>query len=507
MGISQSTPSGGTGDILLKLNAVIGLVGQASPLDTLLRSVLGYRPELRVKGRSSLDGIYTIAEPKDIAKSGLLIPSFQKDRKQRWVVREVKPEMIMSRFKKSDDSNRENIELSYMLIESILAITQLSLLSLKIQPNIVENVMRKNNVIIGTKSAGFSGDLIGETDSEGITDSTEQEFSVDYTRIFNLVKKYGLAREYRKDKNPINYNALFEVSDVFSDILGVITEANKSRRKTESNIYDSGETETSSTTSKTETPFHMALMVVLNSFSICRSNRRTITLLRLLERQKDGGIGIITKRMIQILNTKAMNDWLTKNPSESSRIAAIIRGLSNLSGNISATGPTPGSIFNQVLSKNIQNVIEHMKQVCAENPQFSYDMRLPVVETIQSKESSNILLQEKYSPEVKIGIRRIFDRFKNEEERMIADVLRAFSRLFIFTKTPIPDTLSIEFKYTKDGKEQIEYLCLMPSITKSNDPMRGIVNCFLQIISAYTSYIMRVLQIIRNTFTRTARIL
>ena len=111
MGGVQSS-SGQSAETLTKLNAVVGFVGQSSPLDSLLRSVLSYKPGLKAKGRSNMDGIYLISGPKEIQASGLLVPSFQGySKNKKWIVRETRPEMIQSRFPKSDLPTQNNIEL------------------------------------------------------------------------------------------------------------------------------------------------------------------------------------------------------------------------------------------------------------------------------------------------------------------------------------------------------------------------------------------------------------
>ena len=497
MGATQSTATGQSGETLTKLNAVIGLVGQSSPLDSLLRSILSYKPGLKTKGKANMDGIYVISGPKEIQESGLLIPSFQSSSKnKKWIVRETRPDMIQSRFPKSDIPTQNNIELSYILIETILAIVQLSLLSQKIRPETVKNVVRRNILASGT-TPSTEGTLT-ETNEE----DTKGKESADYSKIFQLAKRYALAREYRKDKNPLPYNAIFDVGEIYSEIISFITESNRKTKQPEESS-GSGNLEKLSETDS-ETPFHVSLSVILNNFSICRSNRRTITLLRLLEKGRDGGLGILSKRIIQILETKAMTEWLASNPSQGGRIVSMLRGMGGLSEEITKT--SPGGIMSQLMKKNIENVINHIKIVCSENPQFSLATTEPVMLYEEPKDTNNIILMEKYSPEIRIAIKRIFDKFKNEEVRLQTEILGAFMKLFMFSKTPIQNTLSIGFNYKKDGKDEVEYLSIRPSITNSSNPMNSIVSCFIDMASIYSSYIMRTHKLIETTFTKTTRV-
>ena len=89
---------------------------------------------------------------------------------------------------------------------------------------------------------------------------------------------------------------------------------------------------------------------------------------------------------------------------------------------------------------------------------------------------------------------------------MQSEILNAFTKLFVFTKTPIADTLSIGFTYKKDGKDEVEYLSIRPSVVNSSSPMRAIVSCFIDMSSAYSSYIMRTYKLMEATFTKTTRI-
>jgi len=499
MGGTQSSGAGQAGETLTKLNAVVGLVGQSSPLDSLLRSVLSYKPGLKAKGRANMDGIYVISGPKEIQASGLLVPSFQGDSKaKKWIVRETRPEMIQSRFPKSDLPTQNNIELSYMLIETILAITQLSLLSQKIRPEVIQNAVRRNILASGATS-GAGASIPGGEGAEG--DVSEE--TPDYLRVFQLAKRYALAREYRKDKSPISYNAVFDIGDIYSDIVSFITDSNRKRRPT---TEERGETGREGYHEESDSPFHISLSVILNSFSICRSNRRTMTLLRMLEKTRDGGVGILTRRIIQILDTKPMAEWLAANPSEGGRIVSMLRGMGGLTDDIAKT--SPGGIMAQLMKKNIENVINHMKIVCSDNPQFSLALHEPVMMYEEDKSGKNtVVLLEKYSPEVRVGIKRIFDRFRAEESRMQTEILNAFSRLFMFSKTPIADTLSIGFTYKKDGKDEVEYLSIRPSVVNASSPMKAIVACFIDMTNAYSSYIMRVYKLMEATFTKTTRVI
>jgi hypothetical protein len=135
--------------------------------------------------------------------------------------------MIQSRFPKSDLPTQNNIELSYMLIETILAITQLSLLSQKIRPEVIQNAVRRNILASGATS-GAGASIPGGESAEG--DVSEE--TPDYLRVFQLAKRYALAREYRKDKSPISYNAVFDIGDIYSDIVSFITDSNRKRRPT-----------------------------------------------------------------------------------------------------------------------------------------------------------------------------------------------------------------------------------------------------------------------------------
>jgi hypothetical protein len=502
MGGTQSTGAGQSGEILQKLNAVVGLVGQSSPLDSLLRSVLSYKPGLKAKGRANMDGIYLVSGAKDIQATGLLVPSFQGDSKnKKWIVRETRPEMIQSRFPKSDVPTQNNIELSYMLIETILAITQLGLLSQKIRPEVIQNVVRRNVLASGISSSSHT--VTGTPGVEGEGDGGGGE-TPDYTRVFELAKRYALAREYRRDKNPIAYNAIFDIGYIYSDIVSFITDSSRKQRTREEREHDGPSADGSA--KEGDYPFHISLASILNSFSICRSNRRTMTLLRMLEKTRDGGVGILAQRIIQILNTKAMTEWLASNPSEGGRIVSILRGMGGLTDDIAKT--SPGGIMAQLMKKNIENVINHMKLVCSDNPQFSLSIHEPVMlyEEDKTVNKNTVVLLEKYSPEVRVGIKRIFDRFRTEEARMQTEILNAFTRLFVFTKTPIPDTLSIGFTYKKDGKDEVEYLSIRPAVVGSSSPMNAIVSCFIEMTGAYSSYIMRVYKLMEATFTKTTRV-
>jgi hypothetical protein len=79
-------------------------------------------------------------------------------------------------------------------------------------------------------------------------------------------------------------------------------------------------------------------------------------------------------------------------------------------------------------------------------------------------------------------------------------------KLFVFSKTPIKDTLSIGFSYKKDGKDEVEYLSIRPNITNASSPMGAIVTCFIDMTSAYSSYVMRTYKLIETTFTKTTRV-
>jgi hypothetical protein len=90
---------------------------------------------------------------------------------------------------------------------------------------------------------------------------------------------------------------------------------------------------------------------------------------------------------------------------------------------------------------------------------------------------------------------------------MQTEILNAFSRLFVFTKTPIADTLSIGFTYKKDGRDEVEYLSIRPSVVSASSPMRAIVSCFIDMTNAYSSYIMRIYKLMEATFTKTTRVI
>jgi hypothetical protein len=447
-----------------------------------------------------MDGIYVISGAKEIQESGLLVPSFQGGAtSKKWIVRETRPEMIHSRFPKTDIPTQNNIELSYMLIETILAIVQLSLLSQKIRPDIIQNVVRRNILASGISP----GERLPSSKSQSMGEGEgEDRESSDYTKVFQLAKRYALAREYRKDKNPLAYNAIFDVGDIYSDIVSFITESNRKQKSSEES-GGKGEYDTMGD-AESESPFHISLSVILNSFSICRSNRRTMTLLRLLEKKRDGGVGILTRRIIQILESKPMVEWLSANPSQGGRIVSLLRGMGGLSDDISKT--SPGGIMAQLMKKNIENVINHMKIVCSDNPQFSLSVSEPVMLYEAPKDTNTIVLTEKYSPEIRVAIRRIFDKFRDEEIRMQSEILSAFMKLFVFSKTPIKDTLSIGFSYKKDGKDEVEYLSIRPNITNASSPMGAIVTCFIDMTSAYSSYVMRTYKLIETTFTKTTRV-
>ena len=163
--------------------------------------------------------------------------------------------MIQSRFPKSDLPTQNNIELSYMLIETILAITQLSLLSQKIQPEVVKNVVRRN--ILASGQGASTGQSAEEPEGPGGPGGSNE--TPDYTKVFQLAKRYAV-KDYRKDKNPISVNAVFDIADIYSDILSLITDSNRKQR------IPTEEQNRESYQRQNDSPFHVSLAIILNSY-------------------------------------------------------------------------------------------------------------------------------------------------------------------------------------------------------------------------------------------------